>query len=250
MEPVQESISKIVKIARLIRDGQEDTIVGFRKIYSLWSNSNLPENELYYLLVELARETNMIIKGDIQKNFSETFITKQRGEEKEILNRVKPQVDEILDKLLQPGKECAVNWIKSVETGEKSVSKLKDYEIVIKTEREALNEIVRIAQLIKEGKKDIALGFKEIWSLWLNSDLPRDDLFYLITGIESETEEFIKEDDQKKYSADFLAKQSIKERETLEFYRSLIEEALDKILQLPVVEIPEDPYAWPFEEYK
>lgn len=121
------------------------------------------------------------------------------------------------------------------------------------TQQKTINEIVRIARLIKDGKEDTIIGIREIWNLWFCSDIPDDEVYNLVEGIESETDTFIKGEDQKKYSAEFLAEQSIREKEVLEFYRPLIDEVLDKLLQLPVVEVPEepeDPYAWPFEEYK
>lgn len=120
----------------------------------------------------------------------------------------------------------------------------------MESKQKTINEIVRVSKLIKEGKEDVIVGFRKIHNEWFGSELPEDSLFNLIVGIEDATDTFIKGEDQKKCSAEFLAEQSIREKEELEYLRPYIEEALDKLLQLPVVEIPEDPYAWPFEEYK
>lgn len=97
----QECKNKIIKIALAMKNRDMDIIQGLRKIYAYWIDAGFKENYTYMKLNLIDSETDQIIKGDIQKNFSKKFLEEQMKFEEEYLKIEKPFIDKLIEELSQ-----------------------------------------------------------------------------------------------------------------------------------------------------
>ncbi|MGV8948688.1 MAG: hypothetical protein ACOH2E_04895 [Candidatus Paracaedibacter sp.] len=93
--------NKIIYTALKMKNGELDTIVGLRSIYALWTDAGFEENEIYNALNLIDSETDQIIKGDIQKNFSKEFLEAQIEFEEEYLKEEQAFIDKLIEELCQ-----------------------------------------------------------------------------------------------------------------------------------------------------
>ena len=97
----QKARNEIAKISLLMKAEKKDIIEGIWEIYGLWSDSNLPMNDTYYLIVGIASETDQIKKNKARQYFSKEFLEKQDAWEKEYLNSEKSSIDKLVEELIQ-----------------------------------------------------------------------------------------------------------------------------------------------------
>jgi hypothetical protein len=93
----QKTKNEISSISRKILAQKEDTIIGLRKIYSLLSEANLTDDEFYGLVSAIVDETELIPKGKIRLNFSESYLEEQDVFEKGYLAENKTVIEEMLE---------------------------------------------------------------------------------------------------------------------------------------------------------
>ena len=97
----QKCRNNIVNVALGMKEGKVDILDGLRKIYAIWTDADLEENETYLYLKAIESETDQVIKGDIQNNFTKEFLEEQKKFEEEYLKVEKPFIDKLIEELSQ-----------------------------------------------------------------------------------------------------------------------------------------------------
>lgn len=93
---------------------------------------------------------------------------------------------------------------------------------------------------MKEGKKDIIEGIREIFALWLEAGFDEDDTYDKLNLIDSETDQIIKGDIKKNFSDIFLKDQKDWEENYLKQEMPFINQLIDKLSQIPICEEKEE----------
>jgi len=88
-----------------------------------------------------------------------------------------------------------------------------------------IRKVNEIGKAGLEGKEDVVLLFRELLYSFPRDqwkDAGEDEICDLIRAIESETDDFIKGEEKKEYSREFLEKQKIEEAKALKLYKKHI----------------------------
>jgi hypothetical protein len=112
------------------------------------------------------------------------------------------------------------------------------------------NEISKISTRILDNKLDVISGLRMIYGLLSKAHLDKDENYNTISAIVDETELVAKGEPRSRFSKSYLEKYDQFEKEYLEENKLIINEVLNEFSKIPIVEEPDDLYAWPFEEYK
>ena len=97
----QQCKNKIIKTALEMKNGDMDIIQGLRRIYASWIDAGFEENDIYNKLNLIDSETDQVVKGDMQNNFSKEFLEEQKKFEEEYLKVEKPFIDKLIKELSQ-----------------------------------------------------------------------------------------------------------------------------------------------------
>lgn len=120
---------------------------------------------------------------------------------------------------------------------------------------ESKSKISQISKNILDEKVDYVVGLREIYDLLHRAGFTYEDEDYRnVSAIVDETETVIKGDIRKNFANIYLEEQDKLEKDYFEDNKSIIHQTLKNFSNLPIIENhftkKEDPYAWPFEEYK
>ena len=114
--------------------------------------------------------------------------------------------------------------------------------------------ISKISREVLGKRKDPIVGLREIYGLLSYGELTENENYNTISAIVDETETVVKEDIRDNFSQGYLEEQDKFEKEYLEENKFIISRILKKLSGFPIIDNnftePEDPYAWPFEEYR
>jgi hypothetical protein len=114
----------------------------------------------------------------------------------------------------------------------------------------AKSKISKTSKEVLEKHLDAIIGIREIYGLLSYGRLTENENYDTISLIVDETELVPKGDIRKNFAQSYLDEQDKFEKEYLEESKDVIDQVLKNLSNFPVIEEPDDPYAWPFEEYK